>query len=346
MRRNKYLMAGIFFLIISLILVRAQLQRQRHARAREESATLRDMVIARQTIPKWTIITPEMIELQKVDLARQTVPQDALTSLEAAQGKLTRAEIIPGRPIAAGELLSRDELGLSAHLPPGKCAMTIQVSDTTAVAGFLRPGDRVDVLGTFTGEAPVTDTLLQGIQVIAVGKALEQKSLNAVEPNNLVTLAVTPSEARALTFAQTKATIQLVLRPLAEPETALEPSPPPIAREAVRIVARPAQPRALRPARARTTRSGARRPQPQSSAPALGLGPTALPPAKPELITPIPPPIPSRPATARSTSEGPALSAVTPPHTVEVIRGTQRETVTLRVSESKGIPHEPEQDQR
>jgi len=226
--------------------------------------------------------------------------------------------------------------------------MTIQVSDTTAVAGFLRPGDRVDVLGTFTGETPVTDTLLQGVQVIAVGKALDQKSLNAVEPNNLVTLAVTPSEARALTFAQTKATIQLVLRPLTESEMALEPSPPPIPQESVRIVARPSQPRARQStrARARTTRSGVRRSQPPSSTPALSLAPPVLPPAKPELITPIPPPVPSRPTMARSISDGPALPAATPPHTVEVIRGTQRETVTLRVTESKGIPHEPEQDQR
>ncbi|HOQ29845.1 MAG TPA: SAF domain-containing protein, partial [Armatimonadota bacterium] len=90
MRRNKYLMTGVLLLILSLILVRAYLHRERHARAREESAVLRDVVVARQTIPKWAMITPEMIELQKVDPTREMVPQDALTSLDAAQGKFTR----------------------------------------------------------------------------------------------------------------------------------------------------------------------------------------------------------------------------------------------------------------
>ena len=198
----------------------------------------------------------------------------------------------------------------------------------------LPPSGIADVLGTFT-ERRLSPTRCFRISDRG-GQSVGAKSLNAVEPNNLVTRGHAQRGA-GLTFAQTKATIQLVLRLLAGRNGPRAVCP--IAREAVRIVARPAQPRRRR--RAPATRSGARRAQPQSSAPALGpLRPRAA-----GLITLYRRRYPS-PCDGEKSSEGPALSAVTPPHTVEVIRGTQRETVTLRVSESKGIPHEPEQDQR
>ena len=78
-------MAGIFF-PSSPHLVRAQLQRQRRTRAKE-SATLRDMVIAHDH-PQADHHHAGMIELQKVDLARQTVPQ-TLWPPSSRSGKLT-----------------------------------------------------------------------------------------------------------------------------------------------------------------------------------------------------------------------------------------------------------------
>jgi pilus assembly protein CpaB len=107
---------------------------------------------------------------------------------------------------------------LAKRIESGQRAMTIQVNGTLSMGGMLKPGHRVDILGTFaragaTRGDKVTVTLLQNLSVLATGKNLgatdhsDKKSRFAT-----VTLSVGLEEAEILSLATTKGTLSLVLR--------------------------------------------------------------------------------------------------------------------------------------
>ncbi len=110
------------------------------------------------------------------------------------------------------------ENDLAMHIKSGQRAMTIQVDGALSMGGMLKPGHRVDILGTFTKSGSmrgdkVTVTLLQNISVLATGKNLgETDSSGKKKPFTTVTLSVGLEEAEILSLATTKGTLSLALR--------------------------------------------------------------------------------------------------------------------------------------
>ena len=106
--------------------------------------------------------------------------------------------------------------GLADDVPDGMRAVSIPVSGAAAVSGLVRPGDHVDVLGSFAlpGEGPaseaqfVTMTVLQNVTVLATGTATARSRDPLGDPGAgdgsyaTVTLCSTPREAEVLVFAQ------------------------------------------------------------------------------------------------------------------------------------------------
>jgi pilus assembly protein CpaB len=92
-------------------------------------------------------------------------------------------------------------------------AMTIRVNEVLGVAGFVLPGDRVDVLLTQkeNRETPVTDILLQNVRVLGVD---QDTNLAKDKPSvaRAVTLEVSPAQAQQLTLGATIGTLSLALR--------------------------------------------------------------------------------------------------------------------------------------
>lgn len=123
-------------------------------------------------------------------------------------------------------------VGLNAIIHPGKRAMTIQTDTETAVAGLLQPGNFVDIIVTIRPEDPtaaggkwVSETILQGIPVLAVGSSLggneakEQEKKDAkkgatssVKYKPSITLEVAPDEAEKLALASSQGDVHVVLR--------------------------------------------------------------------------------------------------------------------------------------
>ena len=123
--------------------------------------------------------------------------------------------------------------GLSADVQPHLRAMSIDVNGSASVSGMVRPGDHVDVIGTFNfpddggkikrGD-PVTCTILQKVLVLATGSetAKSRPRLQGLGPQgySTVTLAVTPREAEMLAFAeQIRGRLVLTLRGRTDTET-------------------------------------------------------------------------------------------------------------------------------
>ena len=95
---------------------------------------------------------------------------------------------------------------MSALLPPGMRAAAVRVDDVVGVAGFIHPGDTVDVIATMrheSGNSTSAKVILQRIKVLAVGKELDQrsKSQDKVVQATVATLMVDAEESERLALA-------------------------------------------------------------------------------------------------------------------------------------------------
>ncbi|HZQ25472.1 MAG TPA: Flp pilus assembly protein CpaB [Terriglobales bacterium] len=140
-------------------------------------------------------------------------------------GASSRVSQVVGRgvvtPIARGEFILPSKLaaenagaGLPGLIPPGMRAVSVRVNEVVAVAGFVVPGTRVDVLltGNPGGADQQTTTVLENVAVIAAGQKLERNSAGEPQSVPVITLLVSPEDAQRLTLASTEGRIQLSLR--------------------------------------------------------------------------------------------------------------------------------------
>jgi pilus assembly protein CpaB len=141
-------------------------------------------------------------------------------------GSFTKVEDVAGRPLiymlGKGEpVMARDlaipgsGIGLSVKIPAGMRATSVRSNEVVGVAGFLYPGSNVDVLGTFNipgNPNPITETLLQNVEVLTAGTQIEPDPTGKPQTVNVVTLLLSPEDAQKLLMASTQSTIQFVLR--------------------------------------------------------------------------------------------------------------------------------------
>jgi pilus assembly protein CpaB len=83
------------------------------------------------------------------------------------------------------------------------------------VAGFLYPGSHVDALATFTlpgNPGPVTQTILQDVEVLTAGPKIEPDPQGKPQTVNVVTLLLNPDDSQKILLASTQGPIQFVLR--------------------------------------------------------------------------------------------------------------------------------------
>ena len=130
-------------------------------------------------------------------------------------------------PIQKGEFVLPSKLagenagsGLPSLIPSGMRAVSVRVNEVVAVAGFVVPGTRVDVLLTGTppgSKEPVTTTVLENALVRAVGQRIEGTSGDP-QTAPVITLLVSPEDAQKLTLATSEGRIQLSLRNLVDSE--------------------------------------------------------------------------------------------------------------------------------
>ncbi len=229
--RAIWLVVAVVAGLAGVALVHQYLQ-QREQQLEARYASLRKVVkivIAKEDIPEETLIEPSMLELQTIP--EPFIQPYATDSPNAILGKLTAV------PIAKGEQILTNKLGipgsrrtLSAKMEPGKRGVTIGVDTISGVGGFLRPADRVDLLGVFAiptpqGSQALTVTLLQDILVLAVGQeVIDQpptvhKKGEGPEGTGIVTLALSPQETELVLFAREQGKLQLSLRPKADKAT-------------------------------------------------------------------------------------------------------------------------------
>lgn len=171
-------------------------------------------------------------DIKTVGWPRDSVPDGVFQDPAQVVGKVASQKLVPGEAIlktrAVGEAGGSS---LAALIEPTKRAVTVRVNDVIGVAGFLLPGNRVDVLATRELERnrAQTRTLLQNVKVLAVGQTAQPDKDEPVIVK-AVTLEVEPKQAEVLVQATEEGTVQMVLRnpeEAAPVETAaIEEAPP------------------------------------------------------------------------------------------------------------------------
>ncbi len=203
--------------------------------AAEVEPTGPKVLVAKRGLPVGTIVTADAISYQ---LWPQELVQDAYfidgeADMQALLGTVVRHPVTAGEPVTQGSLVAPGDRGfLAAALGPGMRAVTVPVSARTGVAGFVFPGDRVDMVltQTVTGDdgaaLRTSETILTNLRVLATDQSTEsttrEDGTTVVRAFRTVTMEVTPRIAEKIAVAQTIGTLSLSLRSIADNQSELE----------------------------------------------------------------------------------------------------------------------------
>jgi pilus assembly protein CpaB len=238
-RRVFLLTAAAFIALVVVIVVHSSMQAPENA-ATATAVPTTEVLAAARDLPTGTII-------KESDLKWIPWAADAETGKLYVKGKIEMSSLAGGvlreglhsdEPIVMGRIVQPHEQGfLAAVLTPGMRAVTVTLTPSGEVAGFIFPGDHVDVILThsFTTqnekgendsiERALSETVVTDARVLA----LDQKSDNqSTDPKvaQLATLEVTPQQAEKLALAMdmagqassNKGSLTLILRSLANTE--------------------------------------------------------------------------------------------------------------------------------
>jgi pilus assembly protein CpaB len=196
-------------------------QRQQQA---AEQQRLSRIVVASQDLAFGTPLSEQ--NLRMANWPANSVPVGAFTSLPAAMkdNRVALRPIVVGEPVLASKVSGADgRATLSANLPLGKVAFAIPVSDVTGVGGFVRPGDRVDVLltrqipgGNSQANDKMTDVVLEAVPVLGIDQVSDEAQTKPATAKT-ATLEVDTLGAQKLALAVQLGQLSLALRNVADP---------------------------------------------------------------------------------------------------------------------------------
>jgi pilus assembly protein CpaB len=207
---------GILAIVIALI---ASVSLYRYLKGQEEelkkAVATEKIIIAKRDISIGSTI--EKAQTDSIDWPRANRPQGAFTATESVIGRTTLERFVAGEPIIEAKLVPRGGLSgvLTYKIPEGHRAMTVGVDQVAGVAGFITPGNMVDVVLTTQpqyAKESISKIVLQNIPVLATGQTVEQQKEGKPVVVPTVTLDVTPEDAERLAIASTQGRLQLVLR--------------------------------------------------------------------------------------------------------------------------------------
>ncbi|MDK2761367.1 MAG: Flp pilus assembly protein CpaB [Sphingopyxis sp.] len=197
------------------------------------------ILVATRQLPVGTIIGPDSFRFQPwpKELVEKAYFMKEKTDVNTLVGTVVRYPITAGQPVTQGALVHPDDRGfLAAALGPGMRAVTVKVSQEQGVAGFVFPGDRVDVLLAQTIEVKegssypddqiyTAETIVRNVRVLATDQrydAEDETGKTPVRTFGSVTIEATPELAERIAVAQSMGQLSLSLRPLAESTGELE----------------------------------------------------------------------------------------------------------------------------
>jgi len=181
--------------------------------SRDDNGKMAKVVLAKRDLdPGYQI---EASDLQMSSVPKETAPESAFKEAKDVVGRTLSTPVVSGQTMFEGLLAPVGASGcLQALVPDGMRAVTVEVSESSGVAGLIRPKAHVDVISTLKrGDSNIARTIVENAEVSAVGPRLTPAP-SAVDqtPARTVTLLVTPKNAEAIELAGTNSKPRLVLR--------------------------------------------------------------------------------------------------------------------------------------
>lgn len=214
---------------------RAALEAQRQNQVQVERDHTR-VIVAKRGLPAGTLV-------KKAHLRWQAWPDDGLSdaylvdgeaSFESLIGTVVRLGIAAGEPLTEARVVRPGQRGfLAAVLRPGFRAITVSVNTTSGIAGFIFPGDRIDLIlshsvgrqGDNGRVRRASETVLTDIRVLAIDQSTNDQA-EKPNPAKNVTLEVTPKQAEIVTLMSDIGRLSLSLRSLQRDEGTINGTQP------------------------------------------------------------------------------------------------------------------------
>src|SRR5438094_28612 len=189
------------------------------------------VLVAKKALPVGTIIDADSFTFQpwpkELMQSAYYVESQADGDPRKLMGTVVRYQITAGQPVTRGSLVGPQDRGfLAAALGPGMRAITVPVNVSSGVAGFVFPGDHVDMVLTQQveggGDGPalkVSETIIRNLRVLATDQRVTDKDKDGkteVKTFSTATLEVTPRIAEKIAASQSMGTLSLSLRSIAD----------------------------------------------------------------------------------------------------------------------------------
>ena len=174
------------------------------------------VVVAKIDIKRGTKLVEDM--LQTRGFTPDSRPSGSFSSIEELAGRVLNIDVGGNEAVTTSKLADPSVMGggVSALIEPGKRAMSVKGNEVMGLSGFVRPGDRVDVIASMTvghNDTPVTKLVLERVKVLATGTELTPPDGEGNTASvDVYTLELTPKESERLALAATRGTLNFALR--------------------------------------------------------------------------------------------------------------------------------------
>jgi pilus assembly protein CpaB len=226
------IVAAIILGLIAVFLVNSYFSgvETRQAAIAQQQKMVR-IAVASQSLAFGTALSSQNVRL--VNWPAESVPEGAFTSVEnAVSNRVALRPIVAGEPLLASKVSGTNgRATLSAQLPAGMLAYSIPISDVAGVAGFVRPGDVVDVLltrplPTATGGSSnekISTIVLEAVPVLGIDQVLDDTKTDPVV-GKTATLQVDTIGAQKLALSTQMGVMTLALRNVGDPAVGAHPT--------------------------------------------------------------------------------------------------------------------------
>src|SRR5262245_19619334 len=192
------------------------MQNQPTAGKTAEAVPTQPVVVAAADLQLGTELKAE--DLQVVQFPAGKTPEGTFSQPSQLVGRGLIVPLVKNEPVLPGKLAAKEAgAGLPPVIPEGMRAVSGRVNEVVGVAGYVLPGNRVDVVATATPTESRADTtskvVLANVQVLTAGTRMEQDQEKGKPMQvTVVTLLVNPEQSERLALASTEGKIQLALR--------------------------------------------------------------------------------------------------------------------------------------
>lgn len=215
--------AGVL-MFITLIVGMSLLSKDEIAIVPEEKPVIQTtaVVVAKTNIPPRTRIQESMLQMKEIPV--DMVPEGVITDFDDVKNVQVKVSIFAGDILTIQKVFnSTGDEGFVGSIPPDCRAVSINVNEITGVAGFAKPGDKVDLIFVEKGQYSATaNILLQNVSLLSVnqdttgGNIIDDSGIvtsSAISNPTIATFALPPQDVLKLVSASKLGEIYMMLRP-------------------------------------------------------------------------------------------------------------------------------------